>query len=247
MELTVLGAGPAYSDRPGATGAAYLVRSGATSILLDLGHGSFPALASRIDPATLACVLVSHLHPDHFVDLVPLRHYLRYQFTPPRRVPVRAPAGLAGRIDALHDEPGFTAVALDVTDLEPGPIAIGSFEVEARRVAHTSNSFAFRVTAAGGAGLVYSGDCGRASDLDPLVGPGDTLLVEVSFGPGPVPPGAGHLDGPAVGQLAGRTRPARVLLTHLQMGFDRDATIASVAAAFDGPVELVDPGFATSV
>ena len=77
--------------------------------------------------------------------------------------------------------------------------------------------------------------------------PGDTLLCEVSFGPGPVVVGAGHLDGPAVGELASRTRAGRVLLTHLQMGFDREATIDSVRARYDGPVELVDPGFETVV
>jgi hypothetical protein len=31
------------------------------------------------------------------------------------------------------------------------------------------------------------------------------------------------------------------------MGFNRDATIESVRARFDGPVELVDPGYATTV
>ena len=41
------------------------------------------------------------------------------------------------------------------------------------------------------------------------------------------------------------SRAGRVLLTHLQMGYDRDATIESVRARFDGPVELVDPGFET--
>ncbi len=97
-------------------------------------------------------------------------------------------------------------------------------------------------------GLVYSGDCGRAEDLDALVRPGDTLLCEVSFGPGPVVPGAGHLDGPAVGDLARRTKAGRVLLTHLQMGYHRGATVDSVRARFDGgPVELVDPGFETSI
>jgi len=33
-----------------------------------------------------------------------------------------------------------------------------------------------------------------------------------------------------------------VLLTHLQMGFDPDATIASVRAQYDGSVRLVQPG-----
>jgi ribonuclease BN (tRNA processing enzyme) len=89
---------------------------------------------------------------------------------------------------------------------------------------------------------VYSGDCGRAEDLDPLIRPGDTLLSEVSFGPGPVPPDVPHLDGPAVGALAARTRAGRVLLTHLQMGFDEEATIEAVRARFDRSVALVTPG-----
>jgi ribonuclease BN (tRNA processing enzyme) len=73
------------------------------------------------------------------------------------------------------------------------------------------------------------------------------LLCEVSFGPGPVVAGAEHLDGPAVGDLATRVRAGRVLLTHLQMGYDRDATIESVRARFDGPVDLVDPGYETAI
>jgi ribonuclease BN (tRNA processing enzyme) len=261
MRLSVVGAGPAYTDRPGATGAAYLVQSGATSLLLDLGQGSFPRLAGLLDPGELDAVVVSHLHPDHFIDLVPLRHYLRWE-EPRRRVRVLGPPGLAARLDALHDEPGFAAGALDVESIGAGTFTVGGFAVEAARVTHTNSSLAFRVAraesdeagASGGAaaaaaadaarpGLVYSGDCGRAEDLDVLVRPGDTLLCEVSFGPGPIVPGAQHLDGPAVAALARRTGAGRVLLTHLQMGFDRDATIASVRAGYDGPVELVDPGF----
>jgi ribonuclease BN (tRNA processing enzyme) len=248
MELIVLGAGPAYTDRPGATGAAYLLQAGDDAVLLDLGQGSFPALASRLEPSSLQAVFISHLHPDHFIDLVPLRHYLRYEFTPPRHVRVIGPAGLADRIDALHAEPGFTLAVLDVETAARGVSSIGSFEVEAALVTHTDESYGFRVTAAGGgAGLVYSGDCGRAADLLPLIRPGDTVLTEISFGAGPVPAGALHLDGPAVGALAAEAHAGRVLLTHLQMGFDAKAAIASVRARFAGPVDLVAPGFATKV
>jgi ribonuclease BN (tRNA processing enzyme) len=248
MELTILGAGPAYTDRPGATGAAYLLRAAREALLLDLGQGSFPALASRVEPSTLRAVLVSHLHPDHFIDLVPLRHYLRYEFSPPRHVRVIGPAGLADRIDALHAEPGFTAATLDVETVGRGGPTIGLFGVEAGLVTHTDESYAYRVTAPGDdGGLVYSGDCGRAADLLPLVRPGDTLLTEISFGAGPVPAGALHLDGPAVGQLAAEARAGRVLLTHLQMGFDPEAAIASVRERFAGPVDLVTPGLVFEV
>ena len=242
LQLDVLGAGPAYTDRPGAAGAAYLVRAGTTAIVLDLGQGAFPRLAGQLEPSTLDAVLVSHLHPDHFIDLVALRHYLRWQFRPARHVRVIAPDGLEARLDALHDDPGFTAASLDVESIELGVIGIGELRVEAARVTHTADSHAFRVSAGGGAGLVYSGDCGRAEDLDGLVHAGDVILSEVSFGPGPVPHDTIHLDGPAVGALAARTGAGRVLLTHLQMGFDQAATASSVAAAYRGPIDFVEPG-----
>jgi ribonuclease BN (tRNA processing enzyme) len=241
LELTVLGAGPAYSNRLGSTGAAYLVRGGGTAILLDLGQGSFPRLATAIEPSRLDAVVISHLHPDHFIDLVPLRHYLAYQFAPRRRVRVLGPSGLAGRIDALHAHPGFTAETLDCGRLGQGD-RIGALKIQSRLVAHTDESYAVRVTGAAGPGLVYSGDCGVADDLAPLISVGDTLLVVVSFGAGPVPKDALHLDAPAIAALVRTTRPGRVLLTHLQMGFDPDAAIRIVAAATDAPVSLVSPG-----
>ena len=245
----MIGAGPSYTDRPGAIGAAYLLRHGDHAVLLDLGQGAFPGLAGRLDPADLDAVLISHLHPDHFIDLVSLRHYLRWEPPRGRRVRVLAPAGLADRLDALHAEPGFTAEALDVEALTDGALTIGPFMIEAGRVTHTESSHGFRVatTDRPTPGLVYSGDCGRPEDLERLLRPGDALLTEVSFGTGPVPAGAYHLDGPMVGALASRAGVGRVLLTHLQMGFDRDATVSSVRARYDGPIDLVDPGFATTV
>lgn len=242
MRLDVIGAGPAFTDRPGATGAAYLVRFDATAILLDLGQGSFPRLAGLLDPGDLDAVLVSHLHPDHFVDLVSLRHFLRWGPGAPRRVRVIGPPGLGNRLDALHAEIGWSATALDVEVLAPAVLAIGSIRVEVGRVTHHGASFAFRLSHANSRGLVYSGDCGRAEDLLGLIRPGDTLLSEVSFGPGPVPADAAHLDGPSVGVLAARSGAGHVLLTHLLMDHDESGTIAAVRQAYHGPVAFVHPG-----
>jgi ribonuclease BN (tRNA processing enzyme) len=243
IELTVLGAGPAYASRPGAVGAAYLVRSGPDAIVLDLGQGAFTNLAGAIEPSSLRAVLVSHLHPDHFIDLVPLRHYLKWDFAPPRRVAVLGPAGLGARLDALHDEPGFTAASLDVAELGGGGVRqFGGLEVEARRIRHADESYAFRVTAREGPGLVYSGDCGDADDLRPLVRRGDTFLSEASFGADPVAPGSGHLNAHDVGRLAAASGAGQVLLTHILMGHDREAAAAAVRGLVTGPVAVVDPG-----
>jgi len=245
MELLVVGSGAAYPDQPGTASSTYVVTHGDDRICLDLGQGGFAGLAGRVEPSTLLAVVVSHLHPDHFIDLVALRHYLRYEFEPPRRVRVLAPAGLADRLDGLLAEPGFTAAALDIEGRREGTTVIGPFALESLLVTHTDESYAVRVSLVkepASPGLVYSGDCGRADDLAPLIRPGDTLLCEVAFGAGPVPVGDLHLDGPAVGELAAATEPSRVLLTHLQMRRDPAATLAAVRARYAGPVTLVADG-----
>ncbi len=250
MDLFVAGSGAAYPDRPGTASSTYVVEHDGRRICLDLGQGGFAGISGRTDPSTLDAVVVSHLHPDHFIDLVALRHYLRYEFEPPRRMRVLAPRGLRERLDGLLAEPGFAAEALDIEDRRVGTVAVGPFRLETISVTHTDESYAVRVSIAAepaAPALVYSGDCGRVGDLAPLVRPGDTLLVEIAFGAGPVPVGDLHLDGPAVGALAAATGPAKVLLTHLQMRRDPRAAVASVQAAFGGPVELVADGDAWPV
>lgn len=245
MELTILGAGPAYSDQPGSVGSAYLVREGTEGIVLDLGQGAFPGLAHAIEPSVLQGVFISHLHPDHFIDLIPLRHYLcRAEFAPGRRLRLLAPEGLEHRLDATYDQPGFAKAAFDLEPLAPGTCATGAFEVEARPVRHAGESFAFRVAPAGrpGPGLVYSGDCADPEALQPLLRPGDTLLAEATFGRGPVPPGMPHLDGPTAGRIAASARAGRLLLTHIRMGCDPDDTVHAAAGHYDGPVTSVRPG-----
>ena len=145
MRLTVLGAGPAYSDREGASGASYLVAHETTQLLLDLGHGSFQRIFGATLPTDLAAVVVSHLHPDHFIDLVPLRHYLRFYLDPPRRIRVLGPGQLAARLDALHADPSFTSGALDTEPIGVEVHRIGDLELVAGRVAHTDDSYGVRV------------------------------------------------------------------------------------------------------
>ena len=245
MELLVVGSGAAYPNRPGTASSCYVILHDGAAICLDIGQGAFAGLAGRLEPADLAGIVISHLHPDHFVDLVALRHYLRYEFDPPRRMRVIAPAGLAQRLDGVTGETDFAAGTLEIEDRVEGHVSVGPFDVESALVTHNGASFATRVTLAstpGGPGLVYSGDCGRASDLVPLVRRGDALLSEVAFGPGPVPVPDLHLDGTAVGRLAAETGASQVLLTHLQLNRDPTATLAAVRAEYGGHVSLVSDG-----
>ena len=72
MELTIVGCSGSVSG-PDSTASCYLVRApyeGRTyALVLDLGPGSFGQLYRYLDPAQVDAIGLSHLHPDHCLDL----------------------------------------------------------------------------------------------------------------------------------------------------------------------------------
>ena len=244
MRLTILGAGPAYSDREGSSGASYLVSEGDTHILLDLGHGSF----SRIFP---------HVHPDG------ARGRDR---EPPSRGPLHRSRARCGTTCATSSSPraacgcsgpphwriaSTRCTGSRGSPLRPStrrssaksPGAIGALSVRARRVAHTDDSYAVRVARQGAGPASSTAVTAVGRRMSPRwSSPATRCWPRCPSGPDRSRVDAMHLDGPAVGRLAFATGAGRVLLTHLQMGYDPDATLASVLAQFHGPVSFVWPG-----
>ena len=60
-------------------------RAGGRRLLLDCGSGVFGKLRSVVDYADVDAVVISHLHADHILDLVPYASGLTYA---PRHQPV---------------------------------------------------------------------------------------------------------------------------------------------------------------
>lgn len=246
MRLTVVGCAPAYTSRPGRVSSCYLVEEGDTALLLDMGQGSFAELWRHRWPGTLSAVFVSHLHADHCVDLIALRHWVRYE-NGGRGPDLYGPPELRARFDSFQAQPDFLADLVG-GPLEPGPQQIGSLLVEARRVTHIADSFAFRVSVAGSdaPAVVYSGDCAAADGLLPLIRPGDTLLCEAAFGVGPSGGGA-HLTAAEAAGVAARGGAERLVLTHILDGRDENASAAAAQAVFAGQVEVARPGLSIDI
>ncbi len=244
LRLTVVGSAPAWSLRPEQPSSCYLVERGDDALVLDLGQGSLGYLAAIRPPESVTAIVISHLHPDHHVDLVALRHYLKYGLESPGSVPLYAPAELRARYDAFLGEPDFLA-DLPGAALSPGMLTLGPFSIESRPVTHALNSFGFRVTAAGsedGPGLVYSGDCGRWQDLLPLTHAGDTLLSEAFWGASAPTESAGHITAAEAASAAHQGGAARLVLTHIPDAHDPRSAAEVARAAFAGPVALAQPG-----
>jgi ribonuclease BN (tRNA processing enzyme) len=243
MRLTVVGSAPAYSLQPGRASSSYLVEHEDTAVVLDFGQGAFSELTRYREPASVAAVVISHLHADHCVDLVPLRHYVKFQ-RDGQGPALHGPAQLRARFGAFQVDPGFFN-DLAGSALEPGTFRVGSLEIEARRVTHIPDSFAFRVSVAGAGpaspGLVYSGDCGVWGDLVPLIRPTDTVLSEAAFGTRR-PIAAVHLTGDEAARAAVAGQASRLFLTHLLERYDQAATLEAASETFGRPVEVATPG-----
>jgi len=246
VKLTVVGCASAYTRRRGHASSCYLVENEGRAVVLDMGQGTFSELARYRAAETVDGVLVSHLHADHLVDLIPFRHYLRYEADARGRVALYGPAQLRGRFDAFQAEKGFLS-PLAGDALEPGVFELAGLRVEARHVTHIEDSYAFRISSMMyGAGLVYSGDCARADDLLPLLKEGDTLLCEAAFGAGPGG-GGGHITAQEGARVAAEVGVGRLILTHILDRHDGDDARRAAEEVFGGEVLLAQPGLSLDV
>jgi len=152
MLLTVLGCSGSVPG-PESPASGYLLRVGDTSVVLDLGNGTFGALQRYLDPFTLDGLILSHLHPDHCADVSALTVYRRYHPHPPpgEVLPVYGPPDAAERLIAAYAPNADERNRADLSDLYAfrsygGATArIGPLGVLAARVAHTCAAHAVRV------------------------------------------------------------------------------------------------------
>ena len=97
VRLTVLGKSPSWQDVDGAC-SGYLVEEQGCRLLIDCGNGVFSKLRRFVDYVDVDAVVISHLHADHFLDLVPFSYALTYA---PRQQPVPV-AGWPGTSEPAH-------------------------------------------------------------------------------------------------------------------------------------------------
>ena len=242
MRLTVLGSAAAWSEARCRPSSSYLVEAGDSALVLDLGQGALSGLFEHRDPSTVSAIAVTHMHADHHVDLVPLRNLLRFGYAEPRSVRLLAPRELRARYDVFQGEDDFLDL-LPGPDIADGPHEIGPFLLQAHPVRHAERSHAFRVSLAadaGSPGLVYSGDCGFAADLLPLIRPGDTVLCEAFWSTLEPIPAAMHLTAAQAAGVARDGGAGELILTHILDAHDPAAAVVAAREVFDGPVRLAD-------
>lgn len=241
MELTILGSSASFPG-PGRACAGYLLSAGGVHVAVDLGNGTLANLSIATDPYALDAVFISHLHPDHFLDLFALMAMVRYAPEGTKR-PIRllAPDGLRRRMGALmspHGRKDLAEAFVWETLRDGEPVQVGSLTLTPHAVEHEGPTFALRVVA-DGRSLCYTSDS-RYSDPVRLAAHGCDLLLSEATLPEAYSGRAPHMTPADAGRLATEAGASTLVLTHLWPTVPRGEILDGARATFTGHVMLAE-------
>lgn len=195
--------------------------------MLDFGTGTFRTLARWGDPDAVSAVLLSHLHVDHYADLLP---YLFSQNKREAPLCVFGPPETAAAVEHLRlSSPSLRELPFElrVTEVR-GPFDVAGARVAPFEVEHSKRltALAYRIEY-GGRVLAYSGDSAACGALEAACRGADTAILEATS-PEPIPT---HMTADEATALAERAGVGRLVLSHLGPGW---AGASDPRFAFDG-------------
>jgi ribonuclease BN (tRNA processing enzyme) len=215
VRLDVIGSSPAWPN-PGGACSGYLVDR---RLLLDCGPGVLSKLREREPWPTVRAIAVTHLHLDHWGDLIPW--VWGSLFGPGASTPkaeLWLPPGAHDELRPFLAKLGGADMfdrAFLVREYESRvPFTAAGLEVTAVPVRHYEmRAFGFRVR--GDRVLAYSGDSGPCDSLEEIARDADLLLSEATLENGGYDgPGRGHLSPEEAQEAASDARALRTILTH---------------------------------
>jgi ribonuclease BN (tRNA processing enzyme) len=247
VQITVLGKSPAWQDANGAC-SGYLVEEAGTTLLLDCGNGVFAKLRAQREFADVDAVVVSHLHADHFLDLIPFAYALLYA---PRRRPTQphlhGPPGARAafrQVTGAFNTPDLIEDAFTLEEYSPDSVLeIGPLQVRFHAVPHYVPTWAVEVrsTVTGGR-LTYSADCRPNDELVAFARDTDLLMIEAAL-PHPEPDGPrGHLTPAEAGEHGRRAGARRLVVTHYAQELGPEWVRAQAAQTYGDAVEVAHEG-----
>lgn len=250
-QLYIAGSSAAV-PRPGRANSGYVLRSQACNVAIDFGSGVLSRMRQVLEPTQLDAILISHMHADHFFDLVPLRYALRYEMQRETPLPVYLPPGGIPAARAigkpLKDEGDFYDGVLDLREYDPQQtLEVGACRIHFAKTVHYIPAYAMRIETPDGT-LAFSADTAPCAAVVDLVRRADVFLCEASLGPSGRERGErGHSNAREAAEMARDARAGHLILTHYSARANPVDLRAAAAAVFAGPVTVADDGLTIPV
>jgi ribonuclease BN (tRNA processing enzyme) len=249
VEITVLGKSPAMPDAGGAS-SGYLVTEDSFRLLLECGTGVLAQLRTVCAPPAVDAVLITHMHADHFVDLLPYGHALAYPYRDSGRRPrlLLPPDGRQQLIQIIDlFGMGYPIEGVfEVEEYDPAEvITVGPFTVRHQEVPHYIRTWACELSSPYAARFTFGADCAPNQALVDFARGTDLLMLEATEEVVPyVAEGEvrGHMTAREAGEMARQAEANRLVLTHFSDLLDAQLVSVEGEAGFGRPVELVRAG-----
>lgn len=216
MEIFLLGTGTAMPIKQHSP-SGLIVKAGRQCLLFDIGPGTLSRLhLAGVDYDQINHLLLSHLHPDHTLDLATLLLIFNYAPNAERTTPFpitgcRGLEDFCSRMISLYPEIAPLSYKLELRQVYQDEFSIGNLEVKCAPTGHTPDSVAYRVDD-GNHSMVYSGDATPRGELARLAKGANVLVCECSF-----PSGwetEDHLNADTVGEIAQQAGVKSLVVVH---------------------------------
>ncbi len=249
MRVRVVGSS-ASVPRPGRACTCQMIRTREAKILIDLGSGALSNLREVIDYPDVDAIIITHMHADHFLDLIPLRYGLKYgPLLREEKMPLWLPPGGEAQLRALtgtfkrEDSSDFLDEVFDVREYDPaGELYVGNITLTFAKTVHYIDAYAVRAER-DGSSVVYSSDTGPCEAVEELARGCSLFLCEAALGlaseAGPV---RGHLSAIEAGEMARNAGARRLVLTHYGSEFAPDELADAARTVYHGPTATADDG-----
>lgn len=249
MQLTFLGTGaPVPTSQRVQTGLS--LETNDNCLLIDCGSGILHRLAqSATEFEDISHVLLTHHHPDHVSDLLPLLRTRQFLGNPP--LEIAGPDGtkqLLNRILAVH-EYHSDDFEITVREVEPGDFAFANFDVSAIETQHVMDCLAYRFTPSGNNSptVTFSGDSEAFDELAEFADGSDILVHDcantdnVDETP--------HATPSELGQVLAGHQFGQVYLTHLypETNGRHGEMLESIHGHYEGDIQVAQDGLVIEI
>jgi len=241
MELIILGSGTCVPSLKRNAPGYYLEAEGCR-ILVDCGSGTLLQLekAGR-SYRDIDAVFITHRHPDHYADLMPLVHALLAapHLNRVKDLCIFSPKGFIAYYEAsvssvLGHPKGFSVRIVEIQDT----FDFGPFNIFTAKTIHSADSIAYRFDL-GGKSVVFTGDADYDQGVIALAQNADLLIADCSF-PDSLK-AKGHLSAKECGLVAAKAGVRKLVLSHLYPADSPDTErIKESGEVFDGEIVLAE-------
>jgi len=247
ISITILGSGTCV-PRLDRSACAVLVETGESRILMDLGPGTIRRLLEYgVTIFDLTHIFLSHFHPDHTSELVPLLFATKYPDSQARRhrLDIIGGQGMDAFFQGLKaaygpwiELPQELLAIRELNPTKPVSLKFADFHVTAQPVRHRPESLAYRIWANSGISVVYSGDTDECEALSELADGVDLLICESAMPDHLKVPG--HLTPSLAGSIAARAKAKRLVLTHIYPACDEVDIVKQARSTYKGPITVAE-------